>query len=397
MSATSHPGGQPLVGRSASTSAATPTDSAAAGTGSGLSSGRALLLIVTAVLFSVGASLAFAGGGTSTAVAAGEPAAAVEAVPALEAGPRAADPISVDQAALPAPIGDRGPTTVQLELETVEVEGQLADGTTFTYWTFNGTVPGPMLRVRVGDTVELTLRNAEDSKNPHSIDLHAVTGPGGGADATQIVPGEDATFTFNAMHPGVYVYHCATPHIPSHVAMGMYGLIVVEPEGGYEPVDREFYVMQGEIYTGQEAGTDGLLSFDAEAMRREEPSHVVFNGAVGALTGEGALQAEVGETVRIFLGNGGPNLTSSFHVIGEVMDRVAVEGGSLVNEDVQTTLVPAGGATWMEFELQVPGDLVLVDHALSRAIDGGAAGILSVTGEEDHSVFHAPGGTEPSH
>jgi nitrite reductase (NO-forming) len=359
-------------------------------------SGRAFALVAAAVLLSMAAALVVSQ--TARPPADGV-ALAVEpiAVEALEAGPRTAETIAHDGVTLPEAIGDRGPTTVAVDLTTVEVEGQLADGTTMTYWTFDGTVPGPLIRVREGDTVELTLRNDASSSNPHSIDLHAVTGPGGGAGATQIGPGEEATFTFLAKNPGVYVYHCATPHIPTHVAMGMYGLIVVEPAGGYPAVDREFYVMQGEIYTAQDRGTQGLLSYDVDAMQAEDPTYVVFNGAVGALAGDGAMQAEVGETVRIYVGNGGPNLVSSFHVIGEVFDRASIEGGTLINEHVQTTLVPAGGATYVEFDLAVPGDFILVDHALTRAIDGGAVGILSVTGEENPSVFHAPGATGGGH
>lgn len=350
----------------------------------------------------VGGLLVFAavggsgGGAVASPEVSDEPVAAAAAdapVPAEIEGPREATRIAHDGISIPEPIGDRGPTTVELELETTEREGQLADGTTYTYWTFNDTVPGPMLRVREGDTVELTLKNADDSVNAHSIDLHAVNGPGGGAEATQTLPGEENTFTFQALSPGVYVYHCATAHIPTHVAMGMYGLIVVEPEGGLEPVDREFYVMQGEIYAQQERGTEGLLTYDTDAMMAEDPTYVVWNGAVGSLTEETALQAEVGETVRIFLGNGGPNMTSSVHLIGEIFDRVSVEGGSLINEDVQTTLVAAGGATWVEFEIDVPGDYILVDHALTRAIDGGAVAIISATGDEDPTIFHGPGGS----
>ena len=363
-----------------------------------LTGGRALALVIAAMATSVAVVLLVAPE-PQASVASAETTAVAQPVEvaALEPGPRTAEPIANDGTTLPAPIGDRGPTTVQVELTTIEREGQLADGTTYTYWTFDGSVPGPLVRVREGDTVELTLRNEDGSSNPHSIDLHAVNGPGGGAGATQVAPGEDASFTFRAENPGVYVYHCATPHIPTHVANGMYGLIIVEPEGGLEPVDREFYVMQGEVYTAQANGTEGLLSYDAEALMAEDPQYVVFNGAVGSLSGEGALQAEVGETVRIYVGNGGPNLVSSFHVIGEVFDRALVEGGSLVNENVQTTLVPAGGATYVEFEADVPGEYLLVDHSLTRALDRGAAGVLTVSGPENPDVFHAPEGSGSGH
>ncbi|ABY34789.1 MAG TPA: nitrite reductase, copper-containing [Chloroflexus aurantiacus] len=292
--------------------------------------------------------------------------------------------------AVPAPVGSRPAQTVTVELTTREVVGYLGDGSTYTFWTFNGTVPGPMIRVRVGDTVELSLTNAPDSQLPHSIDLHAVTGPGGGAVATQVAPGQTKSFRFQALNPGVYVYHCATPHIPSHIANGMYGLIVVEPEGGLPPVDREFYIMQGDFYTQQDHGTKGHLTFNPLAVKDENPTYIVFNGRAGGLTGDNAMKARVGETVRLFVGVGGPNVSSNFHVIGEIFDTVYVEGGSLQNHNVQTTLIPAGGAVIIEFKVEVPGTYILVDHALSRSIDKGAIAKIEVSGDPNPTVFDAP-------
>lgn len=293
---------------------------------------------------------------------------------------------------LPGPITRNGPSTVVVDLETIELEGQLADGTTYQYWTFNQTVPGPLLRVKEGDTVELRLKNNASSGSIHSIDLHAVNGPGGGAASTQVKPGDEGLFTFKALNPGVYVYHCASPHIPTHIAMGMYGLIVVEPEGGLEPVDKEFYIMQGELYTEGRSGQKGHHAFDGNKMYNEQPDFVVFNGAFQALTGEMTMHATVGERIRLFVGNGGPNLISSFHVIGEVFDKVHTEGAAEAVSNVQTTLVPAGGATWVEFTVDVPGRYMLVDHAISRAIDKGAVGFLDVVGEPDTSIYHDPHG-----
>jgi nitrite reductase (NO-forming) len=290
---------------------------------------------------------------------------------------------------LPEPIGDRGPQTVRVELEAVEVEGQLAEGTTYTYWTFGGKVPGPFLRVREGDTVELTLANTPDSLNTHSIDLHAVNGPGGGAGLTSVTPGEEKTFTFKALNPGLYVYHCATPSVPHHISSGMYGLILVEPEGGLPPVDHEFYVAQGELYTLGNFGETGLQEFDHEKMLDEAPEYVIVNGAVGSLTEQYPLKVNVGDSVRIYWGVGGPNLTSSFHVIGEIFDRVYNQA-SLTSKpmtDVQTTTVAPGGATAVEFTVDVPGTYVLVDHALSR-LERGLAGYLIAEGPEDPDVFH---------
>lgn len=279
---------------------------------------------------------------------------------------------------------------VKLELETTEEVMELADGVDYRFWTIGGSVPGPMIRVREGDYVTLTLQNRPDSLMPHNIDLHAVNGPGGGADATLIAPGQQATFSFTALNPGVYIYHCATAPVPLHVANGMYGLVVVEPKEGFPPVDREFYVVQSDFYTTGDFGVQGLQEFDMNRAVDEDASYVVFNGRVGSLTGDNALQAEVGETVRLFVGNGGPNLTSSFHVIGEVFDRVWIEGGALVNRDVQTTLVPAGGAAVVEFKLEVPGTFNIVDHAIFRAFNKGALGQLVATGSPDEVVFNDP-------
>jgi nitrite reductase (NO-forming) len=291
---------------------------------------------------------------------------------------------------LPAPVGGRAPELVQVNLTAVELEGQLADGTTYNYFTFDGTVPGPMLRVREGDTVELRLQNEDGSTFAHSIDLHAVNGPGGGGELTQTPPGEERAFTFEARNPGVYVYHCATPSVPHHITSGMYGLIVVEPEGGLTSVDREFYVMQGELYTAEPFGSTGPLTFDPQKMSQETPEYFVFNGAAGGLLlEENALRAEAGETVRIFFGVGGPNKTSSFHVIGEIFDR-AYSFGSLTSEpltNVQTVSVPPGGAWIVEFTVEVPGEYILVDHALSRA-ERGLAALLIVEGDEQAAIFH---------
>lgn len=303
-----------------------------------------------------------------------------------------------DPTEIPAPIGDREPTTVRIDLEAVEIEGQLADGTTFKYWTFNGKVPGPFYRVRVGDTIEVHMKNLANSTMAHSVDFHAVTGPGGGAAVTQTAPGEETVFTAKALNPGLYVYHCATPMVAHHIANGMYGLILVEPEEGLPPVDREFYVMQGEIYTNEAFGSTGLLTDNVPALLNEDPEYLVFNGAVGGLTTQKPLKANVGETVRIYFGVGGPNFTSSFHVIGEIFDRV-YDQASLTSPaltDIQTTLVPPGGATVVEFGLEVPGNFILVDHALAR-LQRGLAGFLVVEGPEDPEIFNGTASPDSGH
>lgn len=297
--------------------------------------------------------------------------------------------IARNATAVPPPVNRSTPADVHLYLEAVEVTSWIEPGTTFDYWTYNGTVPGPFYRVRVNDTVTVHFGNHEDNGVNHSVDFHAVTGPGGGAAYASAAPGGWGNFTFKALNPGLFIYHCATPHIPSHISQGMYGLILVEPEGGLAPVDREFYVVQGDIYTLWPAGTEGHQIFDTSKLLDEEPTYVVFNGMWQALTGEHALRANVGETIRIYFGVGGPNLISSFHVIGEIFDRVYLMGDvlSAPQQSVQTTLIPPGGAAIVEFAVEVAGTYILVDHALVRTIDKGSLGLLIVEGTSVPGVY----------
>ncbi len=289
---------------------------------------------------------------------------------------------------VPPPTNRKTPARIKVSIETKELRGRLADGVDYTFWTFGGTVPGPMIRVRHGDYVDFTLKNHPSSKMPHNIDLHAVTGQGGGAEGSFTTPGHSSTFSFRALNPGLYVYHCATAPVGMHIANGMYGMILVEPEAGFPKVDREFYVVQSEFYPKGKNGAKGLQPFDMEKAVKEQPEYVVFNGAVGAMNGDKAINAKVGETVRIFFGNGGPNLVSSFHVIGEVFDKVYGEGGIKVSqEQVQTTLVPAGGSAIVEFKVEVPSTLILVDHSIFRAFNKGALGMLKVEGPANAKIY----------
>jgi nitrite reductase (NO-forming) len=292
---------------------------------------------------------------------------------------------------VPPPVDRQGNARVIVNLEMSEVTATLADGVKYAFWTFGGSVPGPFVRVRVGDVVQINLKNHHGSRNPHSIDLHAVTGPGGGAAVTQLGPGQEGAFEFKALNPGLFVYHCATPSVPMHIANGMYGLILVEPEKGLSRVDREYYVMQGEFYTKGKTLAPGLQPYDHEKNRNERPEYVVFNGKMGSLMGDQALKANVGETVRLFVGNGGPNLVSSFHVIGEIFDAVYTEGAITGQpaHNVQTTLVPAGGAVVVELKMEVPGRYLLVDHSIVRAMDKGALGSIEVTGADQPGIFHS--------
>ena len=288
---------------------------------------------------------------------------------------------------VPAPIDRDYPAKVIVELETTETVMEIADGTDYTFWTFGGEVPGKFIRVRQGDTVEFHLQNHPDSKMPHNIDLHAVTGPGGGATSTFTAPGHETVFTFKALNAGLFVYHCATAPVGMHSANGMYGLILVEPPGGLPAVDKEYYVMQGDFYTTGDYNEPGLQPFDADKAIDEDATYVLFNGRVGSLTGDNAIKADVGDRVRLFVGNGGPNLVSSFHVIGEIFDLVYPEAGTRYQENVQTTLIPAGGAAMVEFDVEVPGTYILVDHSIFRTFHKGALGMLQVGGDEAPAIY----------
>jgi nitrite reductase (NO-forming) len=264
----------------------------------------------------------------------------------------------------------------------------ITDGVQYTFWTFGGHVPGPMIRIRRGDYVDFTLSNHPSSKMPHNIDLHGVTGQGGGAEGSFTAPGHSSTFSFRALNAGLYVYHCATAPVGMHIANGMYGLILVEPEEGLPEVDKEFYIMQSEFYTKGKYGDRGLQPFDMEKAVAEKPDYVVFNGAVGALSGDNSIQAKVGDRVRLYVGNGGPSLISSFHVIGEIFDHVYGEGGTTVSQkSVQTTLIPAGGSAMVDFKIDVPGTFILVDHSIFRTFNKGALGMLKVPGEHNANIY----------
>lgn len=288
---------------------------------------------------------------------------------------------------VPPPIQRNHPTKLIVDLEVREQVMEISEGVQYTFWTYGGSVPGSFIRTRVGDVVEFRLSNHPDSKMPHNIDLHAVTGPGGGAASSFTAPGHTSVFSFQVTNPGLYVYHCATAPVGMHIANGMYGLILVEPAKGMPPVDREYYVMQGDFYTEGNYGEAGLQPFSMQKAVDEEATYVLFNGRVGSLVGDRALPAKVGDRVRLYVGNGGPNLVSSFHVIGEIFDAVYAEGGDMVNHDVQTTLIPAGGSAIVEYELEVPGTYILVDHSIFRTFNKGSLGMMKTEGADDLLVY----------
>lgn len=278
---------------------------------------------------------------------------------------------------------------VRISLTAQEVLSEISPGIYFNYWTYNKQVPGPMLRVKEGDTVEVTLMNDPSSLHDHNVDLHAVTGPGGGAVLTHVAPGETKSFQWRALAPGLFVYHCAMPNVSTHNSHGQYGLILVEPKEGFAKVDKEFYVMQGELYTTGQLGKKGLVPFDTDALLDGVPNYVTFNGRVEDAP---RMHAKVGDKVRMYVGNGGVNLISSFHVIGEIFDTVhpnASIGGAL-EHNTQATAVLPGGASIVEFTLDVPGKYLLVDHALAR-MNKGAWAVLEVSGLENGEIFKQTG------
>lgn len=303
----------------------------------------------------------------------------------LDGGVREA--ILTDAPLVPKRVVAKGPQKVIVNLEVQEVVKQLASGATYTFWTFGGSVPGKFIRVTEGDLVELHLSNPSSSTLPHSIDLHAVSGPGGGAEASFTAPGHSSVFSFRAMNPGLYVYHCAAAPVGLHIANGMYGLIYVESrQNPLPPVDHEFYLMQGEIYTTGNYADTGLQQFSTQKAIDEKPTYVVFNGSVGSTLGPKALQVKTGETVRLFVGNAGPNLSSSFHVIGEIFDDVYTDGNNLTH-NVATTAIAPGGASVVDFKASSPGIYHIVDHAIFRAFNQGAIADIVATGNGDSALY----------
>jgi len=333
------------------------------------------------------------GGNPASAIAQSHPLHTDNKAPTIKAADVVRDPSD-----LPPSVGDRAPAVVRVTLTSKELVGALdpASGTTYRYWTFNGKVPAPFIRVRQGDTVEVTLENSKDSQMVHSLDFHAAIGPGGGAALTQVPPGQSKTFTFQATTPGLFVYHCGSPMIAQHIANGMYGLILVEPAGGLPHVDHEYYIMQGEIYTTAPKGKAGLQQFSAENLTQENAQYYLFNGAVDAVAKEYPLHANEGETIRIFFGNAGPNATASIHMVGEIFTRYFPLGGltSAPLSGIQTAGVPPGAAAILELKASMPGEFVLMDHAMSRMEKGDMA-LLEVKGPENTALMHA-GPTSPT-
>lgn len=300
--------------------------------------------------------------------------------------------VAADPTNIPSPISRNTPKSHDLTFEVQEVTAEIEPGVTFNFMTYNGQIPGPMIRVRQGDTINLTFKNPSENRLPHNVDFHAVYGPGGGAVNTMTSPGGTSHISFRTMYPGAFIYHCAIPNLDYHISSGMFGMILVEPPEGLPPVDREFYVGQHEVYTSDTPDENGHLAFDFERMSAENPSYVLFNGRKNGLTQDeyGPLKAEVGETTRVFMVTGGPNLTSSFHPIGNVFTEAWREGAvtSSAENYIQTIPVAPGSCGVFHMDMPVPGPVFLVDHALSRVARKGAKATIQVDGDPQPDVFN---------
>lgn len=309
---------------------------------------------------------------------------------AQQAAPQV-DRVAADPRDIPPPINRNRPVTHDITLESRDVVCEIEPGVEFMYMTYGGQVPGPMIRVRQGDSINLTFRNNSQNTLLHNVDFHAVYGTGGGAPATLCPPGQSRELHFKLLYPGAFIYHCAVPNLDEHISSGMFGMIVVEPPEGLPEVDHEFYLGQHEVYTGKEAGEEGYHEIDVESMKAENPTYVLLNGEKRALTADnyGNMKTEVGDTARIFMVTGGPNLTSSFHAIGNVWTKAWREGAiaSEPEEYVQTCEVPPGSCGIFEMDFPVPEESYLVDHALSRYNRKGMLGIIEVEGEEQPHIF----------
>src|SRR5690349_11338776 len=307
----------------------------------------------------------------------------------------------------------------EVRLDTTHKVIELAPGIKFSAWTFGDQVPGPVVRVRVGDRVKFSMTNRSDEPAPglqvmaapmmHSMDFHAaMVSPQD--KYRSIAPGQTISFEFTANYPGIFMYHCGTPMVLEHIASGMYGMVVVEPRNGYPTkVDREYAVVQSEFYTKldpQKRKIDGqpLYVLDGDRVRTKAPTYTVFNGRYNGMV-DHPLPAKPGERVRLFVLNVGPSNTSSFHVVGTIFDRVWFEG----NPDnqfrgMQTVLLGSSNGAIVEFVIPEEGNYVMVDHHFANASQG-AIGLIAASNKpgveaaaesEHHNIPATAAPTDPT-
>lgn len=314
-------------------------------------------------------------------------AAATSATPAPKPVRVAADPTKI-----PPPIHRSIAKTHKVTLEAKEMTGELKPRILFHYMTFDGQVPAPMIRARQGDTIEVTLKSNKDNTHPHNADFHSCYGSGGGADFLTVGPGETKSISFKVNDPGAFIYHCAVGNLDYHISSGMFGMILVEPKEGLPPVDREFYFGQHDIYIKDPVDENTVAKFDFDSMLKETAQYVVLNGAYNGFTSGryGALKAKQGETIRIYFVNGGPNLISSFHPIGNIWSKFWLQG-SLANEPfklMQTVQVNPGSCAILEMKLPVPEKIRLADHSITRTARQGLLAEIEVSGTPVLELFN---------
>jgi nitrite reductase (NO-forming) len=273
---------------------------------------------------------------------------------------------------VPALLAPRDPGRVhRLRLEMTHATIEIAPGKKYAAWTFSGRVPGPVLRVRQGDTVDFTLVN--EANIPHSMDFHAAEiAPS--KYYVNVMPGDSLHYRFVARVPGAFMYHCGTAPVAMHIANGMYGALIVDPATP-RPKARELVFVQSEFYETAKPAADGTVSLDWQKLLGQAPDHIVFNGRASQYATH-PIDVRPNELLRLYLVNAGPNRISSFHVVGGIFQRV-FEDGSQANplEGVQTVNVPVGGGSIFELRLRQPGDYPFVTHAFADATKGGV-GVL---------------------
>jgi nitrite reductase (NO-forming) len=299
--------------------------------------------------------------------------------------------------AVPAPVTRADNRVVEYDLTVKETSQKIAPDLVYrALWTFDGVAPGPVMRVKQGDVIRFTLKSDSSNVTGHNIDFHFISGACGGCGDTRVKPGESKTVEVRALYPGVFMYHCAygdESNIPAvHIANGMFGFLIVDPERPLPAVAHEFMLVQSEFYVERIRKDSGVCSYSG--LTNEAPTNIFFNGKHADLNPP--LTVNTGERVRLYMGRGGVNGWSAFHVIGAVFDKVYADGGTSdppSQHGIQTVTVPVGGATIVEFVTPVPGKLTAVDHNLSRVAFKGLAQVINVVGprnKEVYDVHHGP-------
>ena len=272
----------------------------------------------------------------------------------------------------------------EIELVMTERLMTVADGFVQKVWTFGDTVPGPVIRVKVGDLVRIHLKNPATNQAPHSIDFHSSM-VAWNDEMRSINPGEELIYEWKAEYAGVYMYHCGTSPTLHHIANGMYGMVIVEPEGGLEPIDHEYAIVQSEWYLGPQGD---LTSLAKAAAAAPAPDFVVFNGVANQYK-DHPIEVPTGETVRVFVLNAGPSVDSAFHIVGTIFDTVIKEGVKLTRDNEgrwgsqAVDLAPAQGAI-VEFHLAEDGLYPMVTHAFNF-VGRGALGLFQAGDGDPHN------------